>query len=400
MLSAKARMSTKPLDLPVLIVSFRAPDLLERCLNSVKGFHAGQDVLIWDNTGPATSEIAELAERYPAFRWHFSDRNIGFAAAVNRLTDMIPGRNFLLMNPDAELVAPLEKTPALIGQPGVAAAGPMIADEDFGAPLLRTRNVNRLSRETTPWDVANRKITLWQAIFAAAGLGRIRGTPFSSKYRAPREDVSGYIFGSCLAIRRDAWDQLGGFDEEFFLYGEEKDWQYRAARAGWTVRLADECVVRHVVGGTVGGDRDLRQRSEDLQFANHILCVERIYGKRAAEAYLAWASLTASLKRRVRRAPRRANVIGDIAVTALGPSHVISDRIDAAMALERRGYRVAVISLQALGLLQRELPPSVRLVRLPWWWPWIPGEGPPPLVVSGETVRERAFSRLLRLRTR
>jgi GT2 family glycosyltransferase len=397
MLLSGSQMSTKPVDLPVLIVAFRAPDLLERCLHSVKTFHTGQDVLIWDNTGTGTSEIRELARRHTEFQWHFSDRNIGFAAAVNRLADMIPGRDFLLLNPDAELVAPLEKTLALIRQPGVAAAGPMIADEDFGAPVLRTRQVSRLSREMTPWDVANRRIGLWQVIPAAAGLGRIRDTPFSSKYRAPRENVSGYIFGSCLAIRRKTWDQLGGFDEEFFLYGEEKEWQYRAVKSGWTIRLAGDCAAKHVGRGTVVHDRELRRRSEDLQFANGILCLERIHGEPAAEIYLAWVSLLARLKRRVRRTKSPNNALGDVVVTAFGPTHVITNRIATAIELEQAGHRVVVVSLQALGILQSELPPSIRLIRMAWWWPWPPDGKLPTFVVSGETRRERVFGQLLRL---
>lgn len=400
MLSVRSGVSTKPVDLPVLIVSFRAADLLERCLIAVKAFHPGQDVLIWDNTGSDNWAILELAERFPDVRWNFSDRNIGFAAAVNRLAEMIPGRDFLLLNPDAELVAPLEKTLALINTPAVAAAGPMIADQGFGAPDLRKRRVSRLCRETTPWDVANRKLTVWQAMFASAGLSRIRGTPFSARYRAPREIVSGYIFGSCLAICRMAWDQLGGFDEEFFLYGEEKDWQYRAVRAGWTIRLADECVVKHLGRGSVAEDRALRQRSEDLQLANGILHFERIHGARAADAYLTLVSLLAAPKRRVRRSKSRNHEVGDVVVTAYGPTHLINNRIATAIELEQAGYRVVVVSLQRLGILPRELPPSIRLVRMAWWWPWLPDGKLPSAVVCGTTTRERLFAELLRLRSR
>jgi hypothetical protein len=390
-------MPTDAVDLPVLIVAFRAADLLEKCLISVKAFHPGQDVLIWDNTGPESSMIRELAERYPEFRWYFSERNIGFAAAVNRLADLVPERNFLLLNPDAELVAPLEKTLVLMGQPRVAAAGPMSADEGFGAPVLLTRQVSRRYRGTTPWDVAHRKLPLWQAMLDPTGLGRLRGSPFSAKYRSPKEGVDGFLVGSCLAIRRETWAQLGGFDEEFFLYSEEKEWQYRAVRAGWTIRLADECVVQHVGRGTVSDDRELRQRSEDLQFANDILCYESIHGERIAEAYLAWVLLLSSLKRRVRRTSTPRNEVRDVLVTADGPSQLLRSRIATALALEQAGHRVTVVSLQRLGILAPELPPSIRLVRMAWWWPWFPGERLPSTVVTGETARERAFTRLLRL---
>lgn len=394
-------MSTEPDSLPVLIVSFRAAGLLEKCLISVQTFHPGQDVLIWDNTGPASADIHEVAERYPEFHWHFSDRNIGFAAAVNRLAQMIPERNFLLLNPDAELVAPLEKTRALIGAPGVAAVGPMTVQEEFGAPALLKRQVKRLDQGATPWDVANRRLNLGQALLAAAGpgWGRIRSTPFSSRYQTPPGDVDGYIFGSCLAIGREAWAQIGGFDEEFFLYGEEQEWQYRAITTGWKIRLADECAVKHLKQGTVGEDHELQLRSEELQFANGILFYESIYGEKAAEFYLAWVSLFTSLKRRVRHRSKSCNrKVRDVLVTACGPDHVIHSRIATAIAIERDGYEVTVVSLQRLGVLQMDLPPTIRLIRMAWWWPWLPDGKLPASVVAGPTSRERAFARLLRLR--
>lgn len=399
MQQSDAHLSTAPVELPVLIVSYRAASLLEKCLISVEAFHPGHGAFIWDNTGPDTVEIRQLAARYPQFRWHFSERNIGFAAAVNRLADMIPGRDFLLLNPDAELVAPLTKTLALIGQPGIAAAGPMTADSNFGAPVLRKRRVSRLYRETTPWDVANRKLGFWQEMIAAAGVGGIRGTPFSAKYQAPPEAVTGYIVGGCLAVNGKAWSQLGGFDEAFFLYCEEKEWQYRAVRAGWTIRLADESAVQHPGRGTVGDDSQLRQRSEDLQLANGILFYERLYSRNAAEVYLAWISLLASVKRRIRRSGQGTSEIGDVLVTAHGPADLIDSRIDTAISLEQSGYRVAVVSLQQLGDLPRELPPSIRLVRMAWWWPWPPPGGKlPSAVIQGQTAREWMFSQLLRLR--
>jgi len=396
-------MPTDAVDLPVLIVSFRAADLLEKCLKSVKAFHPGQDVLIWDNTGSELSMIRELAERYPEFRWYFSERNIGFAAAVNRLADLVPERNFLLLNPDAELVAPLEKTLVLMDQPGIAAAAPMIVDESFGAPVLLTRQVNHRYRETTPWDSCYRKLTYLNALGGAAGLGgRLRGSPFSSSYRLPPREVDGYISGCCLAIRREAWDEVGPFDEEFFLYGEEAHWQRRANAQGWKIWLADEVTVRHSGGGTVRDDGDWSQRSADLLRSNQALQVEYIYGRGLADFFLAWSSLFDSVRRLVHRTSASASAStserGDFLVTADGPSQLVRSRIATALALEQAGYRVTVVSLQRLGILAAELPPSIRLIRIAWWWLWFSGERLPSTVVSGETARERAFTCLLRLR--
>ena len=57
----------------------------------------------------------------------------------------------------------------------------------------------------------------------------LRGTPLSDLYPAVPSRVEGYLTGCCLLVSRAAWDDLGGFDDRFFVYGEEADWQRRAA---------------------------------------------------------------------------------------------------------------------------------------------------------------------------
>jgi GT2 family glycosyltransferase len=59
-----------------------------------------------------------------------------------------------------------------------------------------------------------------------------------------------FISGAVLLLRGDALDQVGLFDEQFFLYAEETDWQLRAIQAGWRVAVVQDAVAVHVGGGT------------------------------------------------------------------------------------------------------------------------------------------------------
>ena len=384
-------------ELPVLIVAFRSADLLEKCLQSVKTFHSDQDVLIWDNSGPEVSEVRELAQRYPEFRWHFSEVNVGFSAAVNRLADMVPGKNFLLLNPDAELLAPLEETIALLREPQVGAAGPMTAAND--GSQTQTRHAAFLHPSAMPWDNCVRRLTLLSALGAGAGLGNLlRGSPLSRFYRTAPSKVDGYIAGCCLAISREAWEDLGGFDEEFFMYGEEADWQQRANDAGWQVRLAMEVGVRHFRQGTTKGDRVRSQRSQDLSNSSLALMIERSYSRRSADLVLVWIYIFAEVKRVFRSEQSSADSRADFLITVDGPHDFVRDKIAKALALENAGHHVVVVSLQRMGTLPRELPPTIRLVRMAWWLPWLPGVRLPLVVASGATGKAKAFTRLLNLR--
>ncbi len=378
-----------PRDLAVLIVSYRAADKLASCLSSVTKQLPGCEIYIWDNSGPNYSDIRTLAEKWPAIHWHFSDSNIGFAAAVNRLAAKASTSDLLLLNPDALLLNPLESTIRELRRPGVAAAGPLDAELSAGS----SSPAGAIKRK--PWDTSYRRLTILNFFGGASGLEyRLRGTPFSYRYKAQPRDIDGFLSGSCLAISRAAWDTIGEFDEEFFLYQEEAEWQRRAINAGWTIRLADEIGMRHESKGTVAGDAVRTMRSEDLAFAGAVLMGERCFGTFIANLYLAW---TCVLRKAKSLATGRPSINLDVVLTA-GRTDADISVVPEAIKLSNAGRSVAVVSLGPLGNLPQQLPPSVRLLRRPWWCPSIgPHKAHYFAQMMGSTKQERNFVRLYRV---
>jgi GT2 family glycosyltransferase len=236
------RLYDAPHPLAVLIVTYKSHDLLEKCLAQVAEHLPELPVYVYENSGDGYPGREELAARHPDVHWVMGSVNVGFAAAVNALVEHTPpDADLLLLNPDARLLGPLTRTRQLIRRPGVAAVAPLMWDTAGAGPA--------------PWDVATRRRTLLRALVAASGYSdRLRGNRFSLLYgQQPDESqgIDGYLCGACMAINRDAWDAIGGFDEEFFLYGEETDWQNRARDAKWRILLADEPGAEH------GGESDV-----------------------------------------------------------------------------------------------------------------------------------------------
>jgi GT2 family glycosyltransferase len=62
-----------------------------------------------------------------------------------------------------------------------------------------------------------------------------------------------WLFGACLLVRRVAADEVGLFDEDFFMFSEETDWAYRFRRAGWSVWFFPGAQAVHVGGASHGG---------------------------------------------------------------------------------------------------------------------------------------------------
>ncbi|WP_374026093.1 glycosyltransferase [Mycobacterium sp. HNNTM2301] len=393
--------------LAVLIVTYKSHDLIERCLASVAEHLPELPVYVYENSGEGYPGREELVKRHPGVNWVLGGPlNVGFAAAFNALVEHTPpGTDLLLMNADTRLRGPLTRTRELLQRPGIAAVSPAV--RDGAAPPEVT------------WDVARRRTRLIRALVAAGGYSDLlRGTPISQLYGrqpAESEEIDGYIAGACLAISRAAWDSVGCFDEEFFLYGEDVDWQTRARAAGWRIVLADEVGVDHgnlitaeganrddsPHGGEVSADE--RRRNSDLLRANTALVLERQSTVHHADIYLAGITLMDRLqrsKRSTRREERRKKRT-DLPAIVITTNRLVyggAERQKSVIATElaRRGYPVTIACMQRFGPLIKEIPHNVRVVRQPWWAPHVDLPKGPAVVISGDTNTETGFATVWR----
>ncbi|MCV7008804.1 glycosyltransferase [Mycobacterium gordonae] len=397
-------MTTSQRPLSVLIVTYKSHDLLEQCLASVAEHVPGLPVYVYENSGDDYPGREELAARHPDVHWVLGPVNLGFGAAFNALAKHTPDdTDFLLLNADTRLTGPLTRTRELIGQPGVAAVSPLIQDPGAPGPLL--------------WDIATKHRTLIRSVVAAAGYSaRLRGTRFSHLYReqpGESESIDGYMAGICLAMNRQAWNEIGGFDEEFFLYGEETDWQERATAAGWRILLADELNAEH---GNPAAGKAAREsvynhgaevstverfRNRDLLRSNIALLLERQDSVHHADAFLAATSVLDRVQRSKRGARKRAidarrTDKPSIVITTNRLAYGGAERQKSLLAkeLDRRGYPVTVACMQRFGPLLKEIPHSVRVVRQPWWAPMVDLPAGPAVLITGDTNTETGFATL------
>lgn len=390
----------------VMIVTYKSHDLVEQCLAGVAEHLPELPVYVYENSGDSYPGREELAARHPEVHWVLGPVNLGFAAAFNALVEHAPpDADLLLLNADARLQGPLTRTRQLLHQTRVAAVSPLVRDDGAPGPAR--------------WDIATRRRTLSRALVAAAGYSDLlRGTPISHLYsRQPDESqsIDGYIGGACLAINRAAWNEIGGFDEEFFLYGEEADWQTRATAAGWRVLLADELEIDHgnpaatthaaEPGSTHGAAvaSPERRRNHDLSRANAALLLEHQNGVHQADLYLAATTLLDRVQRS-RRAVRKRHMVARrtdkpaIVITTNRLVYGGAERQKALLAteLDRRGYPVTIACMQRFGPLVKEIPHTVRVVRQPWWAPVVDVPPGPAVLISGDTNTETGFATLWR----
>jgi GT2 family glycosyltransferase len=213
----------------VAIVSYNTAPLLRRCLDSVVADTSGP-VLVVDNHSTDTS-VELVRSEFPSVRV-CAEENRGYGAAANLAVAELGTRYVLLLNADTELTpGTMEALAAYLDDhPAVAIAGPRIV-------TATGRYESSVHRFPTP-------IALF---LEESGIRRLLGFDRRNEWRARSAD---WILGAALAIRRQAFEAVGGFDEAYFLYHEEVDLCHRLREAGWEIHYAPVATVRHVGGAS------------------------------------------------------------------------------------------------------------------------------------------------------
>jgi N-acetylglucosaminyl-diphospho-decaprenol L-rhamnosyltransferase len=182
----------------------------------------------------------DLFERVDVVR---PGRNLGFGAGVNRGLAVLAGA---APAPDVVLVSNADVTV----HPG-AVAGLGKALEDHPSWALVGPRIFTDAGDVYP------SVRSFPSFVDAAGhalLAQFKpDNPYTRRYNpgTPEGDVvvpAGWVSGSCFAARRDAFEELGGFDEAYFMYAEDIDLCWRAHQSGWGVGFAGTAAVTHVQG--------------------------------------------------------------------------------------------------------------------------------------------------------
>jgi GT2 family glycosyltransferase len=210
-------------DLSVSIVNTGSRALLLACLESLAGTAA--ETVVLDNASEDGSAEA-VREQFPEVRVIAQSHRAGFGANHNTVIRATTGRYVYVLNEDTTagdwgfeaLTAYLDD------HPRVGALGPRIVYPD-----------GRLQ------DSAWRFPTPLVSTISLATLGRLGVT--QSRGDAPR--AVDWVTGAAVVLRREALDEIGLFDESFFLYSEEVDLQARLHRAGWEVHYFPRVTVVH-----------------------------------------------------------------------------------------------------------------------------------------------------------
>ena len=250
--------------LAVVILNWNGEALLERYLPSVMEHSAGADIYVADNASTDGS-VKFLQDNYPSVRIIQNSTNGGFAKGYNDALKYVEADILCLLNSDVQVTA------------------------NWFTPILEHFNSHKDVAIIQPkiLDLLNKEY--FEYAGAAGGFIDMLGYPFCRGriFQSIEKDLGQYddireVFwatGACMFIRKNVFEELGGFDEDYFAHQEEVDLCWRAWNKGYKVYYVGHCHVYHLGGSTLS---NMNPKKTYLNFRNSLFSITKNLPRRKA----------------------------------------------------------------------------------------------------------------------
>lgn len=229
--------------LSIVIVHWRTPELLEKCLKALESepdAHSFETYVVDNASGDQSLDI--LAHKFPSVKAIANDENVGFSKACNQVIPISKAPFVLLLNPDTVVRdGAISKLLRFIDTDlECGAVGPKVLNEDGSLQLACRRSFPSL-------QAAFFRVTYLSRLFPNSPLF----AKYNLTYADPNQSLEvDALSGACMMVRREAIDRVGLLDEDIFMFGEDIDWCWRIKEAGWKIFYLPEAEIFHRHGAS------------------------------------------------------------------------------------------------------------------------------------------------------
>jgi len=235
------------MDLSIIYVNWNSLDYLRESIASVieQTHSVAYEIIVVDNASPEPG-VDLLKQTFPDVKIIHSENNLGFAGANNLGFRHSTGEFVLFLNPDTKLMAP--SIDLLIARhkslPDAGIVGCKLLNTDLSVQLSSIQTYPTILNQAMDAEYLRLRwpeCPLWKI-----------APLFSDKVSLMKVEI---IPGACMLLRRSVFEQIGLFSEEYFMYAEDLDLNYKVKAAGLTNYYVGETAIIHH-----GGTSSSRQR--------------------------------------------------------------------------------------------------------------------------------------------
>jgi hypothetical protein len=253
----------------IIVLQYNHADLTRQCLTSLLSHIDRRHQVILVDNHSTERDARELGNEFPGVTWVACQENGGFGRGNNAGARHASGDVLLFLNNDtlikSDFVSPLLRRFA--ESPAAAIVGPRLLNDD-GSFQLSAGRLPTFAQEMLDKGIA----------VAMAGGGGAVSRAVERSFTRPR--LVEWVTGAALAIRRDVFDLVRGFEEIFFMYFEDKDLCARVRHAGFQVWFDPASEIVHLRGGSASPRMARIYRESQLRFY-------RLHRSRLEQALLA-----------------------------------------------------------------------------------------------------------------
>lgn len=223
----------------ILVVNYKVSELVHQSIQSIEKFvKTPYEVIILDNDSRDAS-VESLNNKYEFTKIIASTKNLGFGAGNNRAYEEAKGKYIFLLNPDTILID--DSLDRMVNYLEIHSEVGLVSPTLLYEDLTLQRSVRK-----------------FYSYFGSLLDNRFMN-PVVSKFPAITKALPGLVNhsisqevdwakGAALLIKREVINQIGLFDEDFWIYGEEMDLCFRIGRAGWKKVFLHDCRIIHLEG--------------------------------------------------------------------------------------------------------------------------------------------------------
>ncbi|AIQ71274.1 glycosyltransferase family 2 protein [Paenibacillus graminis] len=257
-------------DVSIIVLNYNTCRLTMDCLRSVYDSESNfvYEIILIDNNSRDDS-VERISREFPGVMLIANSENVGYARANNQGMEVASGRYVLLLNSDT--VVRKDTLQIMISfmdsRPDLGASGCKV--------ILPDGSLDKACKRGFPTPSAS--------FYYAFGFSKLfpdrpRFNGYQLGYLDPDQDYPvDCLVGAFMLLRRETIDQVGGLDEDFFMYGEDLDWCFRIKEAGWGIYYYPQTSIVHLKGGSA------RRRPFKIVYEFHramILFHRKHYSKR------------------------------------------------------------------------------------------------------------------------